>query len=542
MAGRIATISGTMLVPGVSRNRRLYSRELIAKAAARMSERIADPAGLPIVMRTHHEAGDNSQLIVGRLTGVKVGEDGAARYTADLYDTAPGRDIAALVAPGKGQPPALRSVSIHGYWLGPVKSVQYEGESVSTGDDLEIDALDFTATPGVLGATVDTASLIPASPSAEESTAGRTPISESVDATVTAISETAPPIRTKAALRRAIREAATDTARATLTQRAQALGLTALIPSTWKDGGSMAETTRYSDVREYYPDGPTGSAGFCIDAYNGPTSITIRNCSLDPAELRVVAKAAMDAIVSALQAVDPDMDADVDVDGAPVADSDDDTGSAGESALPAAGQPPTREHIAGIEAAAESGQLTPGQVITPAVVTEALTLTETTLPDPGEAAPTTEEEAAMGEPTTTQETAAPARSFTDADIAALGALFGTVMKESLAPVLAAVAEKAPAQAATATESATVPADAPAVAEAKAAKKAAKAALKESLKAEIRDELRAEILKENGLPPRQGYRVHENDKAAEPSDSDLFEDRASLLLGALGIPAAPQTAQ
>ncbi|MEV8480330.1 hypothetical protein, partial [Streptomyces sp. NPDC051173] len=114
MTTRIATVSGTMLTPGVSRNRRLYSRDLIAKAAARMSERIADPSGLPIVMRTHHDAGDDSRLIVGRLTSVKVGEDGSASYSADLYDTVPGRDIAALVT---GTEPALRSVSIHGYWL-----------------------------------------------------------------------------------------------------------------------------------------------------------------------------------------------------------------------------------------------------------------------------------------------------------------------------------------------------------------------------------------------------------------------------------------
>lgn len=578
MAGRIATISGTMLTPGVSRNKRLYSRELIAKAAARMSERIADPDGLPIVMRTHHEAGDDSVRIVGRLTGVKVGEDGAARYTADLYNTAHGRDIAALVT---GKQPALRSVSIHGYWLGPVKRTQHEGESVTTGDDLEIDALDFTATPGVLGASVTAASYLPDRTPAE-SAAGRTPISESVEATVEPVTEEGPleegyntkqrrkmaaagqamddgsyPIKTKADLRKAIRAvgrggADHDAIRKHIIQRAAALGLSNMIPDNWNKDGSMKESaTRYSDVREYY-DGPGGAAGFCIDAYNGPTSITIRNCSIDPAELRVIAAAAMDAVVNALQALDPDMDADIDVAGAPHADTDD--GMGGDESAPVAGHPLAAEHAEALQAAAAAGRIQPGTVITPQVATEARV--QTAPPAQGAATTNTEEEAAMGEPTTeTQQTeAAPARSLTDADISALGALFGAALKESMAPVLAAVAEKTPAEPkAEATETVTPAADT-----AKAEKKAAKAAalretlraemaeLKESLREEllpkVRDELREQLLRENGLPPRQGYRVHENDQSGpdETSPDELFNQRAELLLGAFG--RTPQPAQ
>jgi len=578
VAGRIATISGTMLVPGVSRNRRLYSRELIAKAAARMSERITDPKGLPIVMRTHHEAGDNSQLIVGRLTGVKVGEDGAARYTADLYDTAPGRDIAALVT---GDKPALRSVSIHGYWLGPVKSVQHEGESVTTGDDLEIDALDFTATPGVLGATVDNASLLPTMAPAAESSSGRTPISESVDATVEAVVEDATgerysaqqkrsalakgqamknasgdpayTIKSKADLRRAIKAvgrggADHDKIRAHIIARAQALGLTAMIPDNWNKDGSMKEnSTRFGELREYYPDGPSGGAGFCIDAFNGPMSITMRSCSIDPADLRTIAAAAMSAAVDALQALDPDMDADIDVAGAAAEDTDDDMDGTGESAPPFAGESLTAEHIAAIEAATAAGRLTAGQHITPAVVTEALALTQTAPPAPGEVTPTTQEEAAMGEPTT-QETAASARSLTDEDLTALSAAIGAALKESLAPLHAALTENAAApEKAKASESVT-----PAAA-AKAERKAEKKALKESLaelKADFdtklaealavqRAELREELLRENGLPPRRGYRVHENERN-EPTADDLFANRAELLLGDFG--RTPQPAQ
>ncbi|MEE6264879.1 hypothetical protein V2E29_04360 [Streptomyces diastatochromogenes] len=547
MPGRIATISGTMLTPGLSRNKRLYTKELIAKAVGRMQERLADPNGLPITMRSHHEAGDDSTRIVGALREVKVGEDGAARYTADLYDTTHGRDIAALIT---GKQPALRSVSIHGYWLGPVKRIHHEGEAVTSGSDLEIDSVDFTATPGVLGANVAAASFLPEEPAAAESTACRTPISESVEATVEAIAEAAPvdeagysgkqrrqmaakgqamndgayPIASKKDLRKAIRAvgrggADHDAIRRHIVKRAKALGLTSLIPDNWKADGSMKEnTTRLLDVREYYPDGPEGQAGFCIDAFNGPISLTMRACGIDPADLRAITQAAMCAAVDALQAMDPDMD------DAAAEDTDDDMTDSGgdESAVPA----------------------------TPAV-------TETA-PPTGAATTNTEEEAAMGEPTETdQTTAAPAaRSLTDADISALGALFGAALKENLAPVTAALAENAP-KASKSESKATESTDAKPGREAKDSKKAKVAKLQETVRAEmaelkeslreellpkVRDELREELLRENGLPARKGYRVHENDQSGpdETSPEDLYKNRAELLLGEFG--RTPQPAQ
>lgn len=553
MKGPIATISGTMLVPGVSRNKRLYTPEVIASAVKRMQERIADPKGLPIVMRTFHEAGDNSQLIVGRLATVNVEKDGSATYTASLYDTAPSRDIAALIT---GDKPALKSVSIHGYWLGPVKTVTYEGEAVSTSSDLEVDAVDFTASPGVLGATVDSATWVRPGDTAE-STGGRTPISESMEATVEAITETVPlpAIHTKAHVRRAIREATRDTERAHVIQRARALGHTALIPGTWKADGTMTESTRYSDIREYY-DGPGGAAGFCIDAYNGPTSLTIRNCSIDPAELRVIAAAAMDAAINALQAIDPDMDGDVDVDGAPKADTDDDMGAAspGETAAPAAapapvteavppavaGEPLRPEHRAALQESGALDGMPPGTVVTAAIVDEALHQTSRA-DQAGDR--THQEDAIMAE---TTETAAPARSLTDDDLKALGAIFGVALKENLAPVLAAVTESAPKAGKKAKAEAAETAPAPVVKE-KSGKKALAetvAELQASMDARLtealakqRDELRESMIREYGLPARQGFRVHENDKAPDNIE-DLYADRANIMLGAIGIPAAP----
>jgi hypothetical protein len=547
MAGRVATISGTMLTPGVSRNRRLYTPEVIASAAKRMQERIADPKGLPIVMRSHHEAGDDSVRIVGALRSVTIGEDGSASYTADLFDTTHGRDIATLVTPGKDQPPALRSVSIHGYWLGPVKTVTYEGESVSTASDLEVDAVDFTASPGVLGATVDNATWVRPGDTAE-STGGRTPISESMEATVEAVTEVAPTeelsakakqaalakgqamknangdpsytIKSKADLRRAIKAvgrggADHDKIRAHIIKRAGALGLSALIPDNWNKDGSMKETTtRYSDIREYY-DGPGGAAGFCIDAYNGPTSLTIRNCSIDPADLRVVAAAAMDAAINALQAVDPDMDGDVDVPGAPLEDTDDDMDGTGETTAPAESAPPAPEALTQTSRADQAGDRTH------------------------------QEDAIMAE---TTETAAPARSFTDADFAAMGAIFGSALKEAVAPVLAAVTEAkavapAPVEATpVAPVAPTAPAPVVAVETAPTAPTAAditaafETRLTEAL-AKQRDDLRESMLKEYGPPSRQGYRVHENDKAPDDAE-DLYADRANILLGSIGIGAQP----
>ena len=557
MAGRIATISGTMLTPGVSRNRRLYTPELIAKAAARMSERIADPAGLPIVMRTHHDAGDNSRMIVGRLTGVKVGEDGAARYTADLYDTAPGRDIAALVT---SKQPALRSVSIHGYWLGPIKTVTHDGESVTTGDDLEIDAVDFTATPGVLGATVDTAAYVaPGDPAAESNTGGRTAISEAVAATVTAVTEEIPAadetysaqqkrdalakgqamknasgkpaytIKTKADLRKAIKAvgrggADHDAIRKHVIQRAEALGLSALIPANWNKDGSMKEnSTRMLDVREYYPDGPSGGAGFCIDAYNGPLSLTMRACGIDPQDLRAITQAAMAAAVDALQAMDPDMDADIDVPGADDADgvtasiNDDQMESAAQPVV--AGDPVLPEHVRVLRETGALDRLTPDEPITAAMVNEALT--QTTPAAPAGDATTHQEVPAVSEPTPAVETAstpsAPMIALTQEQFAALldrvapareSAPLAETPAESVAPETAETAPPVTAESFT------------------------KADLAEAMKAHI-----PAILAEYGLPQRKGYRTTETDTPAAdkaPTREELWADRTQLLLGDHGV--------
>src|SRR5690349_619052 len=178
MAKSIATIEGTALVPGISKNGRRYSKEAIAKAVARLSERIADGTN-PAVMLTSHSAEDDSRRIVGLLDSVSLAADGSARFTAQLADTDEGRKIAALVDPRDG-PAFLKGVSIRGAWIGKVqRGVDADGTPYEEAPGLEIDGLDFTRKPGVLGAQVDTFTPAGTAP-AETASDGRVLITESV--------------------------------------------------------------------------------------------------------------------------------------------------------------------------------------------------------------------------------------------------------------------------------------------------------------------------------------------------------------------------
>jgi len=182
MAKVLATIGGVAIAPGVSKNRRWYKPEHVASAVARARERL-EAGDQPMVMLTHHDAGDDSQLIAARMTGMSLDEHGRARFTADLADTPAARNIASLADTSDGQPAHLKGVSIRGRWLGKVRKVQGpDGDPVETGDDLEIDGLDFTRKPGVDDAGIDTFSW--AASGARETTE-RVLITESVEAEVT---------------------------------------------------------------------------------------------------------------------------------------------------------------------------------------------------------------------------------------------------------------------------------------------------------------------------------------------------------------------
>jgi uncharacterized protein DUF6582 len=93
-------------------------------------------------------------------------------------------------------------------------------------------------------------------------------------------------------------------------------------------GWTVGEPAAVSEaLAEWWPGAdPQTSGSYCLTATNGPTSLTISSCSLDPEDLDPILRAAADAACKALAALDPDMDGDIDVPGAPGADTDHDMG------------------------------------------------------------------------------------------------------------------------------------------------------------------------------------------------------------------------
>ena len=154
---KAATIRGVFLKPGLSKNRRLYTRGNIAKAVERMKSAIISGEGMPLNMATSHAAAfqDDATSTVGRITDVRLLPDGSAQFEAEIANTAAGRDVANLAA-GK----FIKGVSIRGEWRGnPETVVHTDGQEATTADDLAIHGIDFTNSPGVEGAEIQYASL-----------------------------------------------------------------------------------------------------------------------------------------------------------------------------------------------------------------------------------------------------------------------------------------------------------------------------------------------------------------------------------------------
>jgi len=362
VAARIGTITGIALVPGVSRNGRLYTAEAIGRAAKRAQARI-DEDGDPLTMLTHHAADDDSTQIVGRLTSVRQLEDGSAAYTADLADTDEARDIAKLVDPNKG-PAYLRGVSIRGAWVGKVRRQPGpSGAQVETADDLELDGLDFTRKPGVVGARVDSFTPEAASAPAETAPGCRVLITESVqEALVTTTTEADTPkaetpvpgggpyadpgyqadkkkrypIDTKARAKAAwsyVNQA--DNARLytsaqlkrikqRITKALKSFGVQVATQEGWLIEPAAQVTEALAECWDM--DQPQGS--LYLSLTNGPTTVTVSSYLLDAHDLDLVGRAAMAGACNALLQLDPDMDADIDIPGAPAEDDDDDASPA----------------------------------------------------------------------------------------------------------------------------------------------------------------------------------------------------------------------
>ena len=330
------TLKGTALVPGVSRNMRLYTKEAIAKAVARAQERIADGSS-PITVRTHHEANDDSTRVIGRLTSLTLADDGSAKFTAQLADTDHARTISVLTDPAD---PYITGVSIRGWWAeDPTVEVTPSGEAVETADDLEIDGLDVTASPGVIGARIGESTSV---------AVGARGIAESLDEVLVESSK-APhgdvqyadpgyladrikryPLDTSEHVNAAQGFLAeqTNADRYTAAQLKRIKGrVRSALKRTGADVSGESSTATEAAVLEFAPT-PTvgevkecwgdygnqvGTAGFSLSLYNGPLTISVSAYSgIEAEKLAVIGAAAMAAAVNAVGVLDPDTDGDVD--------------------------------------------------------------------------------------------------------------------------------------------------------------------------------------------------------------------------------------
>jgi hypothetical protein len=189
VARTIATITGTALRPGVSRNRRWYKPEHVSGAVQRAQERLA-AGDKPMVMLSFHGAEDASREIAASLTGMRLAEDGSAEFEAGFTDTAAGWDIANLADTSDGKPAHLKNVSIRGFWTGKVRKERGpDGQMVETADGLEIEGVDWTKAPGVDGAEIKTFSW--ATGDGQQETTERVLITESVQEAAVTFTEAA---------------------------------------------------------------------------------------------------------------------------------------------------------------------------------------------------------------------------------------------------------------------------------------------------------------------------------------------------------------
>jgi hypothetical protein len=352
-AKRLATVSGVAIAPGVSRNGRLYTREAIGSAVTRAQARIqADQ--FPLTMRTHHKAEDDSVRIVGQVTSMwQDPNTGNGHYTADILDTDMGRSIANLLPESgdmAGKMAPLRGVSIRGLWAAEPTTIQHpEYGTVETAPDLEIDGLDFTASPGVRAAnavaTPDDAQVppvppvppTPAVPGGTESATHRWAITESAPEAVVrpvrapygedvkyadeSYSESKRfPLDTlehcveswRLLRQRPVTESYTAKQLKRVRERTvKALhGFGARVTNEgWLVSPEQNAITEYYDEIEF----GRPPASYAIHLTNGPTRLKICSDLLDPHDLDAVGRTAMAAALAAILAIDPDLDADIDV-------------------------------------------------------------------------------------------------------------------------------------------------------------------------------------------------------------------------------------
>jgi hypothetical protein len=359
----IATVTGTAIRPGISKNNRKYTAEAIGRMVERAQARIGSSDAMPITMLTHHAADDDSSHLVGQLTKIWQESDGSAKFEAVLDDTSHGRDIATLATPSApGRKPTLKGVSIRGAWVGKVQRESDPNAGlVEAGSDLELDGLDWTRKPGVAGAGVESIEPMSTEPRESDGTE-RVPITESApEASVTIIEAATPPmskrssglsgeggpyadpgyladkkqryqIDTKAHSKaawafisksdnaRQYSSAQLKRVKGRIVKALKGFGVTVSTAEGWL----IDPATVVSESLAECWDIPQSSSNLFVSLTNGPTTVTVSSTLLDAHDLDAVGRAAMQGAVDACMALDPDMDADIDVPGADDEDIDKD--------------------------------------------------------------------------------------------------------------------------------------------------------------------------------------------------------------------------
>jgi hypothetical protein len=485
----IGTIDGTFLVPGVSANRRLYTAEAITKAVARMQDRLADPDGLPITMLSHHAAKDDSKEICARITGVALDPTThKATWEGYLIGTRAGRDIAEATEPGPDGRRTLDSVSIRGWWLGPVRKVDVDGLECETADDLEIDGIDFTKTPGVSAARIASATRL----ATESAGDARTPISESVEVSLMSDSRLVHSTSTPSPADIPPKPGSPAAeAAATEPEEAKAPPFTKKDDDADDDSKADDDQAKDDDADEDDEDeeetaepaetapGPSPlaetvaalrEAHVRISGWQGPVDVDLDAWGLDNNDVVAAATQLGSAFAAALKVLDPDNDNDLDL---PNGDEVESLCAACMGALP------------------DGAKYCPGcgaLVAETAAAAEAADTEKETEVSEDKAAETANQdkvaETAPAEQTATEETAGPA--MTSADHEAIASLLHAKLTAS--PTAEESAPAAPAV------------DADAIAE---AVRKAVGETREEVRKEVADELRKEMLESYGTPRRKG---------------------------------------
>lgn len=492
-----AVVHGVAIRPRVSRNGRRYTAEALRRAYDRLNARLAAGESRPVTMRTFHPTpegnGRSVVSIVGRVRKVGMTSDGAITYEAVLVDTPEGKTVQQLVKPDADGRQTLGNVSIRGWWVGETRT---DPQGFEVGDDLEIDGLDFTDSPGIPEASVAPGAATEAAPggplifeSVEEAFMDTTTTNTATETddrpciledgcctvhlpTNETTASKAPygnvtyadpgyqkdgkkryPLDTEKHVRAAwgyINQA--DNAK--LYTAAQLKRVKGKIKSAAKKLGiNIASETTNASVKQiiegyaaFLPEAARPrfleEAYACVSVGNGPADISVSAYGNDPAQLQAVIGRLADAVVAALDKVDPDGDGDIDLPNETAPNA-----GVGESATPAAnGKEPT--------VATETTQTTEGTKaeetaapITKADLTEALTAAFAPLADalkglvpaaPAAAAAGATETAAAG----TEPAGAEATTTTAAETAA----GGTVTLEQAQAMAAKAAEEAVAKA------------------------------------------------------------------------------------------------